>query len=559
MPLVLIALTVISVGCIIVIYNSFAISTMERKKSFGLYASIGTTQKQIKHTVLFEAFIVGTIGIVLGILGGFLGIYVVIQILNHLLHDSLGLEIIFSPSLLYILIPLIFMVIVILLSAYLPAKRSSKVTPIEAIRGNDDIKISKNSVKTPKLIGKLFGIEGVIAHKNIKRNKKKYRITIISLFISIVMFNTFTSFLSYFINTSNSFDYYDFDIRVNIKGEEASVQEDLAIIEKKYKAKKSLVLINQSMASVTNLKKEDFTNNYQNLYLNGQDMEGGEIPFNIVVLKDEVFKNLTNSEAIIMSNKYITRYLENERITYDVELFMKDNYLLNFRVDNKDVKIQASVSKNVIYGLKSMLYESEPTVIISETLYKEKFGMKDDVYMALMMDTSDYRKLYDDINNKELKLNNEAYVFSPKVDNANTENLILAVEILFYGFIALVTLIGVTSVINTINTNINLRRKEFAMLRSVGLTPRGFNKLLFFESLFFGLKSLMFGLPVSMAINVLIALSVNGVMTTSVIIPWQSFGISILAVFLIVLLAMSYASKKIKKENILEALREENI
>lgn len=557
MPLILIALTVISVGCIIVIYNSFAISTMERKKSFGLYASIGTTQRQIKHTVLFEAFIVGIIGIVLGVLGGFLGIYVVIKILNYLLHDTMNLVILFSPSWLYIIIPLIFMVLVILISAYLPAKRSSKVTPIEAIRGNDDIKISKKEVKTPKFIAKLLGIEGVIAYKNIKRNKKKYRITIISLFISIVMFNTFTSFLSYFVKASNSFDYYDFDISVYLRGEESDINKDLEVIKNKYKAKKSLVIKNNYMVTVTNLTIDDFSHTYQNLFLNDLDSEA--IAFNIIVLEDAKYKEISNTEGVLLSNKFVTKYSDNERKTYDVELFSKDNYSLNLKNSDGEVStINAQVINKSIYGLKCFLYESEPTLVVSESVYKEKLA-NDEFFAAIMMDLDNYRELYDAINDQEIKLNSQAYVFSPKVDEANMKNIILAVNILFYGFIALVTLIGVTSVINTINTNINLRRKEFAMLRSVGLTPRGFNKLLFLESMFFGLKSLIYGLPVSMGINVLISLSVNNVMNVKVIIPWMSFGISIIAVFLIVLISMSYASKKIKKENILEALREENI
>ena len=105
----------------------------------------------------------------------------------------------------------------------------------------------------------------------------------------------------------------------------------------------------------------------------------------------------------------------------------------------------------------------------------------------------------------------------------------------------------------------NLRRKEFAMLRSVGLTPHGFNKILFFESLFFGLKSLIYGIPVSIGINALISKSIGRVFNTGMIIPWDSLIISVIGVFIIVIIAMNYASKKIKKENILEALREENI
>lgn len=556
-PLIIIALSVISVGCIIVIYNSFAISTLERKKTFGLFSSIGATNKQIRHTVFFEAFIVGLIGLSLGIIGAFLGIYIVIQVLNSLLKDSLSLTIIFSVEPLYVIIPLIFMVIVIFLSAYLPAKRSGKITPIEAIHGLDDIKISPKEVRSPKIIQKLFGIEGVIAHKNIKRNKKKYRITIISLFISIVMFNTFTSFLGYFIKTSDSFDYFDYDIGLTLKGDKETVMKDFTTLENKYKPDKSLAMYTYYL-DVTNLKAEDFTPVYQNT-LREFDTSYSNLTFNIAILPDSLYNKISNTEAVLLNAKYITTYSMNNRKTIDAKVFAKNKYTLEYTMNDKPGTLNAEVLNNDIYGFKNTKYDREPYLLISESTYQTKIGFNNEVYASYVLSSSKYHDIYTDLENDKVKLNSKLHYYSPAQEMANTKNIILAVKILFYGFISLISLIGVTSVINTINTNINLRKKEFAMLRSIGLTPRGFNKLLFFESLFFGLKSLIYGIPVSLAINILISLYINNVMETSLIIPYGSILISILAVFLVVLITMNYASKKIKKDNILESLREENI
>ena len=147
-----------------------------------------------------------------------------------------------------------------------------------------------------------------------------------------------------------------------------------------------------------------------------------------------------------------------------------------------------------------------------------------------------------------------------KEEAKQSKNLVLVIKILMYGFISLITLIGVTSVFNTITTSMALRKREFAVLRSIGLTRKGFNKILCFESLFFGLKSLLFGIPVSLAITFIIHLSMSSMIdTSSVIIPWSAILTSSISVFAIVLLTMLYSTNKIKKHSIIEQIREENI
>ena len=173
--MMIIMLSLVSIGCIIVIYNSFAISVMERKKEFGLLSSIGATKKQLAHTVFFEAVVVGVIGIIFGILGAYIGIGCVVLVINNLISDMLDYKLYLVTNPLFIIIPVIFMIVVIGVSAFIPSRKASKVSPIEAIRQNDDIKINKKKIKTSKFVNKLFGIEGEIAPKNIKRNKKKYR------------------------------------------------------------------------------------------------------------------------------------------------------------------------------------------------------------------------------------------------------------------------------------------------------------------------------------------------------------------------------------------------
>ena len=580
-----IILTLISIGCIIVIYNSFAISVMERKKQFGLFSSIGATKKQLQHTVFYEAFIVGIIGIPIGIISGIVGIGTVLLIINKLLPASVfpvALRLSVYP--LFIIIPILFMIVVIIASAFIPAHRASKITPIEAIRLNDDIKIKNKKLKTPRFIRKLFGVEGEIALKNIKRNKKKYRITIASLFISIVLFVSFSSFLFYaFEGADNYLGTIDYDLSIS------DIQDDdiIETIRKHEQVEKSAI-ISHAVPYTTLNYKNYYTDNYKKLQNNDDTL----LNVIIAVLDDKSFANYLKeigakkSKPVIFNRYKTIQYSDSSRKAYDVKRFadnvkfeipicsvsnmaeMDESY--DYTNDKYNVKPEYDcyskitdyyVSDVVGFPLEAYSMTDDMVIIMSNTMAKS-FKLNDSIYnTTLYIKSSKYDKLDDQINNYIDEGKIQDYAYTNVTESMRLENnLILVVKILVYGFISLVTLIGVTSVFNTINTSIALRRKEFAMLRSIGLTPRGFNRILYFESIFVGLKSLLYALPVSFGVVILLHMAMGNFMEfEKVMIPYKSVLIAVIGVFVIIGITMAYASKKIKKENILEAIREENI
>lgn len=138
-------------------------------------------------------------------------------------------------------------------------------------------------------------------------------------------------------------------------------------------------------------------------------------------------------------------------------------------------------------------------------------------------------------------------------------NLKLIIEIFLYGFIVLISLIGVSNIFNTITTNVNLRRREFANLKSIGMTDKAFNKMMNLECLFYGTKSLLWGLPIGCAMCYLLSKAFESEIMFMFKIPWSSIAIVIVAVYLIVFMTMKYAKGKIKKENIIDVLRDDNI
>lgn len=580
--MMIIMLSLVSIGCIIVIYNSFAISVMERKKEFGLLSSIGATKRQLSHTVFFEAVVVGVIGIILGILGAYIGIGCVILIINNLISDMLEYKLHLITNPLFIIIPVIFMIIVIGVSAFIPSRRASKVSPIEAIRQNDDIKINKKKIRTSKLVLKLFGIEGEIALKNIKRNKKKYRVTIVSLFISIVLFISFSSYMNYTLNTASSvMGEVPYDYQISYFGDDNN-KEALDKINEIVKSSDVKEYVSYSVGNLSIIGDYIYSDEYLDFYKNAYGDDGIKALNNlkyqsiyILVLDDNSYNKYKkliglDKDSVILLNRFKgVSYGNNKRVNYDIPVINSGDInikICNFDDDEENVDTTKYCNKNI----DNIFVTNKSFDLIEEFSYMDDFKLivNKKLYDSILDGGTDFTQfniISDNTNNidkltKELdKYNNVNYI-NIKESMKQTNNLILVVKILMYGFISLVTLIGVTSVFNTISTSMALRKREFAVLRSIGLTRGGFNKMLFFESLFFGMKSLIFALPVSIGVTILIHYSLADMVSIStIIIPWKAIIISIVSVFIIVLLTMMYSSSKIKKHNIIEQIREENI
>ena len=581
--MMIIMLSLVSIGCIIVIYNSFAISVMERKKEFGLLSSIGATKKQLSHTVFFEAVVVGLIGIILGILGAYIGIGCVILIINNLISDMLEYKLHLVTNPLFIIIPVIFMIIVIGVSAFIPSRRASKVSPIEAIRQNDDIKINKKKIRTSKLALKLFGIEGEIALKNIKRNKKKYRVTIVSLFISIVLFISFSSYMNYTLNTASSvMGEVPYDYQISYFGDDPNNdKEALDKINEIVKSSDVKEYVSYSVSNLSIIGNYTYSDEYLDFYKSAYGENGIKALNNlkyqsiyILVLDDNSYNKYKkliglDKDSVILLNKFKgVSYGNNKRVNYDIPVINSGN--INIKICNFDNDDDVDTTKYCNKKIDNIFVTNKSFDLIEEFSYMDYFKLivNKKLYDSISDSSTHYTQfniISDNTNNidkltKELDKYSNVNYTNIKEAMKQANNLILVVKILMYGFISLVTLIGVTSVFNTISTSMALRKREFAVLRSIGLTNRGFNKILFFESLFFGMKSLIFAIPVSIGITVLIHYALADMVSIStIIIPWKYIIISIVSVFVIVLLTMMYSTSKIKKHNIIEQIREENI
>ncbi len=563
---------VVYIVCAIIVFtsvfcikNSFDISITEKIKQYGMLRSIGATKKQIKKNVLYEASILGTIGIPLGLLLGNLASYILIVITNYLLKDNfvdnLRLHLTLSP--LAYLFATILGIITIYLSAIRSAKKAEKVNPIDSIRNSSNIKINARKLKTPAFIESIFGIGGKISYKNIKRNKKRYRVTILSIIVSVSSFISLSYFMNTFMDSVNKeISHNEYNITYNIKAKD----EETALINKINETTKLDNISNFSIIKASSLKIDNpsYSEKVKKLI---EGLDGDYIT--IVSIGNEQYKkyikklNLNyediKDKGIIVDNiRFFVVDDNKETIKYDGRLY---SYQINdtitgtyetLKQDKLNITIGA-ISNDRPFGLKNQY--DEKYIVVSDEFYNKY--IEDNFYYSLYFDSNKPNKLQDDIDNI---LKNEEYFLNNEAENVETmKRLVLLIGIFLYGFIAVITLIGLTNIFNTITTNMELRKPEFAMLKSIGMTTKEFNKMIRLESIFICLKSLLFGLPIGLSLSFVIYKLLGQSEGFKFNLPIKSILIVCLFVFILIYLLMKYSINKINKQNTIETIRNENI
>lgn len=568
-----ILILVIGIGSIVVIYNSFAISVSERKKQFGMLSSVGATKKQIKRSVLHEGIILGSIGIPLGIFSGILGIGITLKIVGKLLEtvvDNLqGIELKLIISVPAIIIAAILIAITIFISVIIPAKRASKISPIDAIRQSNDIKIKKGKLKTPKFIEKICGIEGTIALKNLKRSKKKYRTTVISLTISVILYITVSGFTGYmFEGFDELYKTIPADISISEYSKDGISEIDTQLDE--MQGFESYIRISTVPGNLyitkdninSDTKKElEKNSKMKDLYFE----EDGKFQINVSLKGMD-----SKSYEEFLKKEKIDELKDNEVILYDYVNGLKtvgvQYYITNYKKDDKLVIEQENTEKQDEFIIKKVIQEAPLgienyngiTLIANENtikrLQKENKYRYDTSYIQLSdKDKQELKTKVEDWKNKNKKQMINYIDIEEEIKS--TKNLKLIIQIFLYGFIVLISLIGISNIFNTISTNIALRRREFANLKSIGMTDKQFRKMLDLECVFYGTKALIYGIPIGIIICILMNKSFSGIANFLFKLPWFSIITSIIAVYLIVFITMMYSSRKVKKENIIDILR----
>lgn len=571
-----VVLFVIIFTSVFCIRNSFAIATTEKIKMYGMLASVGATKKQIRRNVIFECMILGVIGIPLGIISGIFAIFVLLKIVNGLIGNYLlayveGIifKVTFSP----IIIATVLGVITIYLSAISSARKASKVSPIENLRGSNEINLKRKKLKTPKIISKLFKTGGVLAYKNLKRSKRKYRTTVTSIAVSIFIFITLNAFITNAFELSG--DYYEtYDYNMMVQGfNRDSVSPDLVNevikldnIDEYYITYDGNYLEVSDESKVNNedgagmMDEENYDEEKQEFYRTGKRYSN----LKIVGLNDETFKKYAKKiganydkvkDKAILCDTYSYYDANSEKMKELRRYYVQENDSIQGEIHSRLEEQKAEFKIGEITDIKPYGFERYDMpggfLVLNEKYTK---NIEFNVYGVLIQSENT-----DQVQEDVQEISYDLFVRNYEAEAREQNGMVMVVNIFLYGFISVITLIGVTNIFNTITSNMELRQKEFAMLKSIGMTKKEFNNMINLETLFYGTKAWIYGTILGLIGTLALYRAFEVKMDGDIYIPVIPIIISAIFVFVFIFIIMRYSIAKINKQNTIETIRKENI
>lgn len=568
---------IILIGSVSLIYNAFAISLSERSRTLGMLSSVGATKQQKRASVFFEAAVIGIIAIPAGLFFGSIGIGVTLHLLSPFIQKmfvaSEPMRLVIEP---YSMIAVVlFSVLTLLISAWLPAVRASKITPITAIRQTKDIEIKGKDVRTSKMIRKLFGFEAELGLKNLKRNKHHYRSTVFSLAISVILYLAASSFSLYMDKSYNMAQApLPYDLSVNARGADLErvrslTNELMSVQNATTKVRTQLIgadlLLNENevttdissrhtlnpegkyfmSANIVSLDEASFAAYLQSVGIDAKKLEGDEI-------------------SAILVNRFTLK--EEHNFTDISQLTVQEGSELPLTlIEGAKVRIASITDKRPPFMLRYQEDAFMVTLVVSERGFdklRERGNnmLSEQVTSEVQFTTEQSAPLENEIN-PIINRYPDVHVYTTNLieERQDAMNRATVTSVFLYGFVVLIGLICMANIINTISTGMALRKREFAMLASIGMTPKGVKKMLRFEGFFYGMKSLIYGLPISLCVMFFIYKILDRNFEFAFTLPWADLIIAGIGVFFIVGLTIFYGNRKYKEYSIVNSLKNENI
>jgi putative ABC transport system permease protein len=597
---------IIVIATIAVIYNSFQISVIERMKQFGLLRAVGATPAQIRKIVLREASIISAIGIPLGLLSGIFAMFVVSKIFSIMSDTAFNNLKIVIPYYVLIISALVG-VLSIYLSAFIPARAASKVSPLVAISSRTSISKEKISKKRGNILKRFLNIESLMAFKNIKRNKKKFRVTVFSMVISITLFIFFSSFINMMTIFTGS---QSEDVKMNFeligvidKNGTSSLKENIInkvkqskLVDKQYvsygtysssmlipnekrndylvknapKTYSDVTFENKKMSSITTLfdiYDEDKIRSIKSYIKSGKADTSNMAEENGVV----IVKNSMLSVNKKYYNGSITNLKVGDTIYIDKNMMYRpaqgEDYIDKNKKENEEFN-----KDNMIKVKVAAVVDDAPYQFYSDNIKLFHIIMTKDVMKNIT--GRDLNKMPVKISQIHLRDKKDADKFnsfiSPICDREGVKAIDISKQaeaargntmqlmILMYGFIAVISLIGAVNIINTITTNLILRKKEIASLSAIGMTYKNIRQMILKEGVLYGLYGAFYGGIVGSLLSYEVSSPMRKIIDFKWNIPWNLILVSGLAAIFIGLISVIKPLARIKRENIIDVIRQED-
>jgi putative ABC transport system permease protein len=572
----------IIVSTVAVIYNAFHISVLERISQFGILRCVGASPTQIRNIVLKEAWILSLIGIPTGLVSGVLAMQVVMYFVDKLNFDLLeGLTIVISP--LVFIVSTVIGAITVFLSALGPAKQAGKIPALEAVRNTDSLKKEAfDKIKKSTITRKLLGIEGEIAYKNLRRNRKRFKITVFSMIISIVLYIVFSSFMTFMLKASNAHSEEMGDFMVWHNGSlgqkelDDSIYRDLNELPDVkevfyYHRYSAQILVPENKMNPEFLKTNPFIKDYKtkdfyeihNNLLYGYEEENLD-KFKPLLKKGNIDIDAINKEdgVLIIQTSHVFDYKGGREGIMDiVDYEIGDD--ISITADYSDDK--TDYTKVKVLGILEMNPIEDPynfnqgiIMITTKEVYDRISGTN--YYPSILVMThrghslETLREYLTDLVDRH-----PSYTYIDRAQQAEEDrNAFATISIFLYGFVAVISLIGSLNIINTISTNLLLRKKELSMLKAVGMTQSGVKRMVSVEALFYGIIASIYGGIIGTGLSYLLYRFVtDGIQDFPWTIPWNSLLISVTGTVLIALISGFMPLRRINNSNIVDNMRME--
>ena len=599
----IVVFAVIFVSSFAMIYNSFALSVGEQIKYLGMLSSVGATRKQKKKTLYFEGAILGGIGIILGIVLGLLTTFISQSAMNAKIAsimEGYNNNIKYSThiSLWVLCLIVILAALTVFVSIISPVQKAARITAIDAIRKTDEIK-RKGKIRTPFIITKLFGFEGDIAFKNLRRNGRKSRTIIACICICAVLFLSCNYFCETFKEASNLDYEIPYQIMYQYSAESKAQLEKARNYLKTNKRVKRFYSIWEAWYSILrgdinpydNSRLYDMSFQNESIFVDKYKfIATQDITYTAHLIDDEDFNALCKKNGIDYKKYYspdkdgsIKTIVINGIDRNDEPIF--NNNLLGKTIGCYDIDFDKTERENKLDENGNQVYfyyktgctsiykfcdfikydkdnpicnlDSSGVAFYAPKCVYDKYSDDDSFYFDYGIETDEPYKVEKELKDYLSENEAEGDVYNNYNWMMKEKSIISAVQFLSYAFILLITLITVFNIINTMTAQIAGRKKELAMLKSVGMTPKEFKKTLIFESMFYGLFGLLFGVPLSLVINRVVGYIISKDNPIPFSVNIWLYLIACVAVFVIIGLTMIYSLKLIKNNSIIDSLKDD--